>query len=78
MTAETVPAPAHLRLAAAGMTVARITRERWVRAAIPPAIGIAAIVALVLAFDPAQFARAIEHFNPLFLPGIIGISSRTS
>ena len=74
MTAETVPAPAHLRLAAAEMTVSRITRERWLRAAIPPAIGIAAIVALVLAFDPAQFARAIEHFNPLFLPAIVGIS----
>lgn len=74
MTAETVPAPAHLRLAAAEMGVARITRKRWVRAAIPPAIGIAAIVALVLAFDPAQFARAIEHFNVVFLPAIIGIS----
>ena len=56
------------------MTVARITRDRWFRAAIPTAIGIAAIIALVLAFDPGSFARAIEHFNPLFLPAIVGVS----
>jgi uncharacterized protein (TIRG00374 family) len=75
MTAETVPAPAHPRVSsAAGATIARITRERWVRAAIPPAIGLAAVIALVLAFDPASFARAIEHFNPVVLPAIIGVS----
>ncbi|HZU78080.1 MAG TPA: lysylphosphatidylglycerol synthase transmembrane domain-containing protein [Dehalococcoidia bacterium] len=42
--------------------------------AVGPAIGVAAVVALVLAIDPANFGRSIERFNPVLLAPIIAVS----
>lgn len=47
---------------------------RRLRSVIPPAIGLAALLALVLAIDPASFARAIKSFNVVLLPAIIAVS----
>ena len=44
---------------------------RWL---VPSAIGIGAVLALILAIDPAHFASAIEHLNLLLLPAIVAVS----
>jgi len=54
--------------------IGHIAQLPWIRSFIPIAIGIAAITALVLAVDPKDFGRAIQHFNILLLPAIIAIS----
>jgi len=54
--------------------VGHIAQLRRIRSLIPPAIGVAAIVALILAIDPADFRRAIEHFNVALIPAIVAIS----
>lgn len=65
----------HLRLSARGAVwVRHWGRVHWLRRAIAPTIGLAAIAALVLAFNPASFGRAIAHFDLLLLPGIVAVS----
>ena len=54
--------------------IGHIRDLHWLRSVIPPSIGVAAIVALVLAIDPADFARAIAHFQVVLLPAIIAVS----
>jgi uncharacterized protein (TIRG00374 family) len=54
--------------------VGHIRDLHWLRAAIPPVIGLAAILALVLAIDPGSFALAIKRFNVALLPAIIVVS----
>ncbi|MBV8300783.1 MAG: flippase-like domain-containing protein [Candidatus Dormibacteraeota bacterium] len=44
---------------------------RWL---VPSALGIGAVLALVLAIDPAHFASAIAHLNLLLLPAIVAVS----
>ena len=46
----------------------------WLRSLLPPVLGIAAILALVLAIDPASFAVAIKRFNVALLPAIVAVS----
>lgn len=54
--------------------VGHVKDLHWLRSLIPPAIGIAAILALVLAIDPASFALAIRRFNVVLLPAIVAVS----
>ena len=54
--------------------IGHIRDLHWLRSIIPPAIGVAAIVALVLAIDPADFALAIERFQVLLLPALLAVS----
>lgn len=54
--------------------VGHIKDLHWLRSLIPPALGLAAILALVLAIDPASFAVAIRRFNVALLPAIIAVS----
>lgn len=54
--------------------VGHIKDLHWLRSLIPPMLGVAAILALVLAIDPASFAVAIRRFNVALLPAIIAVS----
>ena len=54
--------------------VGHVSDLRWLRSAIPPAIGVAAIAALVLAIDPRSFGLAVQRFNVLLLPVIVAVS----
>lgn len=74
--ALTLPRRGHPRLSRyrSSLHIGHISHVHWVRAVIPPAIGIAAILALVLAIDPADFGRAIQRFNVLLLPAIVAVS----
>jgi uncharacterized protein (TIRG00374 family) len=58
----------------ASFVVGHVTDLHWLRSVIPPAIGVAAVVALVLAFDPAEFARAIDHLWLVLIPPIVAVS----
>lgn len=66
----------HVRLSRYRSTfrIGHIADLHWLRSLIPPAIGVAAIVALVLAIDPADIGRAISRFNVLLVPAIIAVS----
>lgn len=68
-------AAGHIRHSRYGrLRIGHIRDIHWLRTAIPPAIGLAALIALVLAIDPRSFATAIKHFNVVLLPAIIGVS----
>lgn len=54
--------------------VGHIRDLHWLRSVIPPAIGVAAILALVLAFDPKSFAMAITRFNVVYIPALVAVS----
>jgi uncharacterized protein (TIRG00374 family) len=54
--------------------VGHIKDVHWLRSVIPPAIGVAAILAIVLAIDPKSFAVAIERFNVVLVPAIVAVS----
>ena len=54
--------------------VGHIKDLHWLRSLIPPLLGLAAILALILAIDPASFAVAIRRFNVALLPAIIAVS----
>lgn len=54
--------------------VGHVSDLHWLRSAIPPAIGVAAIAALVLAIDPRSFGLAVQRFNVLLLPAIVAVS----
>ena len=58
----------------ATLRIGHIRDLHWIRSILPPAIGVAAIVALILAIDPTDFTRAIEHFQVLLLPAIVAVS----
>ena len=69
-------AAGHLRHSRYARTfrVGHIKDLHWLRSLIPPVLGLAAILALILAIDPASFAVAIKRFNVALLPAIIAVS----
>jgi glycosyltransferase 2 family protein len=68
--------PGHSRLSRyrATFRIGHIADLRRLRAIIPPLIGVAALLALVLAIDPAAFQRAISHMQVLLVPAIVAVS----
>lgn len=70
------PPRGHTRLSRyrATFRIGHLADLHWLRSAVPPAIGVGAIVALVLAVDPAAFQRAIEHLQVALLPAIVAVS----
>ena len=54
--------------------VGNIKDLHWLRSAVPPLLGVGAILALVLAIDPASFALAIRRFDLALLPAIVAVS----
>ena len=63
----------HVRLSRRGrsLRIGHILELRWVKTAIPMALGIAAVVLLIVGIDPHAFAGALRHFNYLLLPAIL-------
>lgn len=54
--------------------IGHIKDLHWLKSVIPLLVGVAAILALVLAIDPASFAVAIKRFNVALLPAIVAVS----
>jgi glycosyltransferase 2 family protein len=70
------PARGHVRLSVVRrrLRVGRARDLHLARRILPPAIGVAAVVALVLGIDPTAFVHAIGHFRYQLLAPIIVVS----
>ncbi|HZS14736.1 MAG TPA: lysylphosphatidylglycerol synthase transmembrane domain-containing protein [Candidatus Dormibacteraeota bacterium] len=70
------PARGHVRLSVVWgrLHVGRARDLHLLRRVLPPAIGVAAVLALVLGIDPQQFGRAVEHLRLPLLPAVVAVS----
>jgi uncharacterized protein (TIRG00374 family) len=56
------------------LRVGRARDLHLLRRIVPPAIGVAAVLALVLGVDPTDFGRAVSQFRVSLLPAIVAVS----
>ncbi len=56
------------------LRIGHVLELPWLKTALPMAVGVAALTALVLAVDPASFGQAIAHFQLSLLPAILVVS----
>ena len=73
---EALPARGHVRLSVVRrrLAVGRAHDLHLLRRSLPIAIGVAALLALVLGIDPKDFATAVSHFQVTLLPAIVAVS----
>jgi uncharacterized protein (TIRG00374 family) len=73
---ERVPARGHVRLSVVRqrLRVGNARELHLLRRMIPPAIGVAAVLALILGIDPKDFGRAVSQFRVVLLAPIVVVS----
>src|SRR4030081_1417132 len=73
---ERAPARGHVRVSVVRrrLHIGRAGDHHLLRRVLPPAIGVAAILALILGIDPTDFAKAVSSFRLALLAPIVVVS----